>query len=105
MTIPSPLHTRSASVLSPADLADIHDTLLDERRLHLERLAWLDEDRTESFDDRAATSALHSLLVDIDAALQRLEHGDYGQRETCGRPVPAARLRALPHTTGCVECV
>lgn len=95
----------ATTMLSDADLAEIRTTLLAERTLHLERLAWLDEDGTDRFDDRAATAALRSLLLEIDAALQRLDHGGYGQCEACGGPVPASRLRALPHTTRCVACV
>ena len=44
-------------------------------------------------------------LAEIDAALQRLDEGGYGTCETCGRPIAAARLEALPATRTCVGCV
>jgi RNA polymerase-binding transcription factor DksA len=112
----TPLHTTTpppragrppptTELLSDADLVEIRATLQTDRTVHLERLAWLDEAGSDRFDDRAATAALRSLLLEIDAALQRLDHGGYGLCETCGGPVPASRLLALPHTTRCIECV
>lgn len=43
-------------------------------------------------------------LVDIDAALRRLESGAYGACRTCRRPIPVARLNAVPEATQCVGC-
>lgn len=44
------------------------------------------------------------LLVKVEHALARLERGDYGNCESCGKPVPVARLEALPYATLCVDC-
>ena len=43
-------------------------------------------------------------LFEIDAALQRLEAGSYGICEMSGRPIPVARLRAIPFARFTVEC-
>jgi phage/conjugal plasmid C-4 type zinc finger TraR family protein len=43
-------------------------------------------------------------LTDIDHALERMSRGRYGLCEDCGRPIPAARLHALPSATLCVRC-
>ncbi len=43
-------------------------------------------------------------LHQIDRALARLAAGGYGSCESCGEPIPAARLKALPFTTSCVRC-
>jgi RNA polymerase-binding transcription factor DksA len=105
MTIGTPANRQPATPSLPlAELAAIRETLRADRRIHLDRLARLDEAATESFDDQAATSALRTLLLEIDAALQRIDHGGYGACETCTRPIPAARLHALPHSTRCVSC-
>lgn len=40
----------------------------------------------------------------IDAALGRVEAGTYGVCESCHRPIPEARLEALPEATLCVAC-
>jgi DnaK suppressor protein len=49
--------------------------------------------------DRALTR-----LGEIDIALERLDGGVYGLCTACGRPIPMARLKALPSATTCVEC-
>ena len=41
-------------------------------------------------------------LVEIDAALQRIEDGDYGRCEVCGQPLPEGRLAARPTARTCV---
>jgi DnaK suppressor protein len=40
----------------------------------------------------------------IDAALARLEAGQYGRCTTCGEDISEARLRALPFAVRCVTC-
>ena len=40
----------------------------------------------------------------IDAARARLAAGTYGVCEGCHRPIPLARLRAMPATCFCVAC-
>jgi DnaK suppressor protein len=97
-------HQPTTAPLSRGELAAIRASLRADRRTHLDRLARLDEGGTDSFDDQAATSALRHLLLEIDAALQRVDHGTYGACETCAQPIPSARLRALPHSTRCVSC-
>ncbi|MGV3659232.1 MAG: TraR/DksA family transcriptional regulator [Prosthecobacter sp.] len=37
-------------------------------------------------------------LREVDAAIQRIFGGVYGRCEETGRPIPAARLRAVPWT-------
>jgi len=36
------------------------------------------------------------MVADIDGALQRIDEGTYGTCERCGKPIPEARLEALP---------
>ena len=42
--------------------------------------------------------------VEIDEALKRLDNGTYGNCEMSGKPIPHARLEALPFTRYTVEC-
>ena len=43
-------------------------------------------------------------LVEVEAALARLDAGEYGVCERCGRPIPDARLEARPMARTCVTC-
>jgi DnaK suppressor protein len=45
-----------------------------------------------------------SKLRAIDAALARLERGDYGVCANCGEDIPLIRLKAVPFATFCVDC-
>jgi DnaK suppressor protein len=43
-------------------------------------------------------------LKDIQEALDRLKHGDYGLCEDCGESIPEQRLRLFPAAKLCVRC-
>jgi DnaK suppressor protein len=43
-------------------------------------------------------------LAAIDAALTRIEAGDYGDCVGCGAAIPAARLKASPEVLRCIAC-
>ena len=40
----------------------------------------------------------------IEAALERVEDGTYGQCEECGAKIPKQRLLAIPYVNMCVKC-
>lgn len=43
-------------------------------------------------------------LARIEAALRRVEAGDYGYCTVCGEPIAAARLEVDPAATRCIRC-
>ncbi len=43
-------------------------------------------------------------LERIEAALERVEDGTYGQCEECGAKIPKQRLLAIPYVNMCVKC-
>ncbi|MCR5219066.1 TraR/DksA family transcriptional regulator [Treponema sp.] len=43
-------------------------------------------------------------LAMIDRALERIAKGTYGNCLLCNKPIPEARLEALPYAALCVEC-
>jgi DnaK suppressor protein len=43
-------------------------------------------------------------LKEIQDALERLKHGEYGICEECGEPIPEQRLRLFPAAKMCVRC-
>jgi RNA polymerase-binding transcription factor DksA len=47
---------------------------------------------------------LEARLVLIDAARERMADGSYGNCSRCGKPIPRARLEALPWAEYDVEC-
>jgi DnaK suppressor protein len=103
------------------------DRLAADRRSTEERLARLRDDfsgvvaatRDANSDDehdpeghtiafeRSQTSALvmqaAQRLVEIDAALERLDAGRYGLCETCGSAIAPGRLEARPTARTCVD--
>ncbi len=69
----------------------------------------------DGFADAAAATAertevlglvenLKTQLDDIDSALSRIDSGEYGKCENCGRDITAARLEARPEATLCIDC-
>ena len=44
------------------------------------------------------------LLNQIDHALALIKKKKYGICESCGNPIPVARLEALPYSTNCKDC-
>ena len=46
----------------------------------------------------------HELLGEIEAALERLEEGEFGICQGCGEHIPQRRLEALPWARYCVSC-
>jgi RNA polymerase-binding protein DksA len=56
---------------------------------------------TDEFDHDLAFSLLsheESVLLEVDAAIQRIQAGKYGICEETGKTIPADRLRAIPWT-------
>jgi DnaK suppressor protein len=54
--------------------------------------------------DLVLSAQARSVVVEIDRALAKIDAGTYGLCEQCHRPIPEARLEALPHAALCVTC-
>ena len=62
---------------------------------------------SDAYDRDFALSLLsqeRDSLFEIDAALKKIETGTYGNCEMSGKPIPHARLEALPFARYTVEC-
>lgn len=62
---------------------------------------------SDAYDRDFALSLLsqeQDSLYEIDEALKRIDNGTYGVCEISGKPIPQARLEALPFTRYTVEC-
>ena len=54
--------------------------------------------------DMALIDNLEQRREHVKAALLRLDDGTYGDCVTCGEPIAAERLEALPFAEQCVDC-
>ena len=62
---------------------------------------------SDAYDRDFALSLLskeQDALYEIDEALKRLDSGTYGICEMCSKPIPQARLEALPFARFTIEC-
>jgi RNA polymerase-binding protein DksA len=60
-----------------------------------------------NFDQEFTLSLLGSeedALEQIEAAIERIENGSYGECGTCGVKIPKSRLEAIPYAAQCVRC-
>jgi RNA polymerase-binding protein DksA len=125
---PKPRRVRPAK-FDKKDLAEIRQRLVQERQdldkqiKDLEEESFqatqsdmtgevgLDDDFADAgsatFDRENALSIsnnMRDLINQIDNAIRRIDDGTYGTCERCGRPIDAARLKALPHASLCMDC-
>ncbi len=59
----------------------------------------LERDRAQSLSGHA-----RRMLVEVDAALGRMDEGTYGTCANCGAAIERERLEALPYATLCMDC-
>ncbi len=62
---------------------------------------------SDNFEQEFTLSLMESeegTLDQIEASLERIEEGNYGQCEECGVKIPKLRLNAIPYATLCVKC-
>jgi DnaK suppressor protein len=52
----------------------------------------------------ALAAKLRDTLEEVQQALDKLAHGDYGICESCGQPIDPVRLEAMPATRYCIHC-
>jgi DnaK suppressor protein len=126
---PKPSRPPRPAKLDPATLKQIKETLtaersdLERRMQEIEEATFvatqseitgevgLDEDfadaGTATFDrerDLSIRNNIQDLIDQITRALSRIDDGTYGTCERCGQPIDAARVKALPHASLCLDC-
>lgn len=60
--------------------------------------------RIEQITDDRERQRRVERVSQIEAALQRLDEGTWGQCEQCGGKIAGARMQALPTASLCVDC-
>ena len=101
---------------------DIRKKLLTQRRSLFRQVAqtedellWLETDVESEVEERGQEERMVRLLdrldgrakaeiEEIDRALVKLEAGQYGRCEQCGKDIPQSRLEALPAAAMCMVC-
>jgi DnaK suppressor protein len=61
---------------------------------------------TETYErelDEGLEEDAREQLRQVEQALGRIESGEYGSCEACGKEIPAERLEAVPWTTLCID--
>ena len=75
----------------------------------------LSEEAPKDWEDRASEREGDEVLEDleeagraelrmIEAALRRIEEGEFGHCVNCGEPIAPERLDAVPHAARCRRC-
>lgn len=54
--------------------------------------------------DLSIAHNVRDLLGKMAKALDKIDEGTYGICESCGQPIDAARVKALPHVLLCLSC-
>ncbi len=54
--------------------------------------------------EQALADRVAEALDQTERAIARVDEGTYGNCESCGKPIGAARLEAYPRATLCVAC-
>lgn len=87
--------TQRGGQVSRVDMAAEHDVRASDARAQA---------TTEINEEFAMNEHETAELTAIDAALERIAQGLYGQCQDCGVVIPEARLNAYPMALRCVSC-
>ncbi|HAA94046.1 MAG TPA: molecular chaperone DnaK [Rhodospirillaceae bacterium] len=102
-------HFRAALERERAEILNLSDQSEDERKpVELDQQSVGRLSRMDALQVQAMAKALDSRrqgrLMQIEAALQRIESGDYGICEGCDDEIPPKRLEIDPAARRCVNC-
>jgi RNA polymerase-binding protein DksA len=114
--------------VSGIDPERFRQALLDERQRVVEAIEYLHEENPGSIEDETEEMPIDNHLAEtasvtldreidytleenaehvlqaIDAALSRIEDGNFGTCRSCGRAIAEQRLEAIPYATQCIDC-
>ncbi len=66
------------------------------------------EEQLTEIDDQEVNQGLDDMvnqeIMQVRAALSRIEDGTYGTCSNCGKDIAPARLEAQPMATRCIDC-
>jgi DnaK suppressor protein len=94
-------HKRAALLEEVAETDEDLQEIQQLRESEMEEQA--QEDRAAKFLSRMSERKM-ALVKEIDAALTRIEKGEYGTCEECGEEIAWGRIRAVPFARTCIDC-
>lgn len=97
------LETERAEILSTSASAAGERKPVELDQQSVGRLSRMDALQVQAMA-QAVEERRQARLLRIDAALKRLDDGDYGYCTECDEDIPVARLKVDPTTTRCVDC-
>ncbi len=63
------------------------------------------DDDVEGLDSEIAIAQNEEFLLEqVNAAIERIRAGTYGDCQQCGCAIDAQRLQAIPYTSRCINC-
>jgi len=99
---------RTALLERKEELTERHGRIARKTRHRDEPLPQDFAEQAVELENQEVLEALDAEVADelrqIEHALARVESGDYPYCNACGEEIPAARLKALPTTSLCVDC-
>ena len=71
---------------------------------HVQHMADVATDMYDREFNLGLASGEREVLGKVEQALKRIEEKSFGACVECAKPIPSARLKALPYTTTCLKC-
>jgi RNA polymerase-binding transcription factor DksA len=113
------MDAQQETALSTEELAELRDALIRVRHENEEDLAEARAALETLTQDQSLSSAslrevagnaeymlddATTIIARVDAALARMDRGEYGICERCAKPILFERLQLRPYATTCVPC-
>ncbi len=97
------MQQQRAGLLQVEDSGDAAAATVELDQSRVGRLSRMDALQSQAMSLASQQRRRQSLRL-IDAALGRIEEGEYGYCLECGEQIPAGRLNFAPETAYCIDC-
>lgn len=77
------------------------------RELHQEKTGDVLDAAADTVQDELNSQLIEAESRELNAindAIDRIKRRAYGDCDSCGKPIPLTRLRAIPYATDCIDC-
>jgi DnaK suppressor protein len=91
------------SLLQAQETGDQAEQTVELDQARIGRLSRMDAMQSQAMS-RETGRRRRNALLQIEAALQRIEDGDYGYCQECGENIAPARLEVDPSARLCIQC-